>query len=441
MLESRLELHFFNRIFSIGILVLTLIAFLIPIVTLVFLATDSTSDNYWDEYYKKYGASELKSSKYSLNHEMHEELFRPDFQSLWIPLPHLKESLLFLEYNDRPDATAENAAIVLGLEGVSGQKFIKEGEKVYFSCIDEDHIAFSEKPTPHWAEAKLTDQGALEVTLHAQYLDQGEKEDIFHRKSSFIINESKKKGLSDLDDPSLIEAVAQLQQAKCYAPDQLFALYGGESFQDRVGCYRLTIPCCDSRQVHFLKEGDLLAFEDGCWKKSLGDDTLGKPLLHLDQVETRACAFTIWCAQGITSADLIVPIEYTNNLSVSMHEMLSKLYKRTETSITCKLSGKTHIIRKGDWFIKKDGKWKGLRNPRELKEFLGYALKGELFIFDGIELRDGVSYCKGHYFNDERTQALKVDMPLGESALKGRKNIKRTKINPRLLPKLDEGAS
>ena len=441
MLESRLELHFFNRVFSIGTLVLTFVAFLIPILTLIFLATETISDNYWDEYHKKYGSNEMKGGKHSLNHEMHEELFHPDYQSLTIPLPHVKESLLFLDYNDRPDAKAEDASIVLGIEGVEGEKFVKEGEKIYFACEDENHFSFSKEPTPHWAEAKLGHDGSLDVTLHAQYLDINEKETIFHAANTFKVSESRKKELSDLNDPSMIEAIEQLKQAKCYSPDQLFALYGGESYHKRAECYRIAIPCTGGQEVHFLKEEDLLIFDNGCWKKAVGEETLGKPLLQIERVEGRKCHCTIWCGQGITSADLTIPLEFSNNLSISMHEMLSKLYKRTETTITCRLSGKTHIIRKGDWFLKKDGKWKGLRNPRELKDFLGYALKGELFIFDGIEDKDGVSYCKGHYFNDERTQVLKVDVPLGDNATRGRRIKNKVKINPRLLPKMDEGAS
>jgi hypothetical protein len=95
-------------------------------------------------------------------------------------------------------------------------------------------------------------------------------------------------------------------------------------------------------------------------------------------------------------------------------DFFNKIHQRTEFSVTCQLHNRNVILRKGDWFLYHKGNFRSLRTPDEIKDYLRYALKGELFIFDGIVKKEGVTLFAGHLFNEERTGIKKIEIPLLE---------------------------
>ena len=162
---------------------------------LLFFAIASDTDNYWDEYHR----SELKDHKANslrVDHAFHDEVIFPTIQSLWIPLPNIKQHLIFLEYNDRPDCLSTESSMLLGLAGEKEEKFVHEGDKVYFECLDQDRIMFSDVPTPFWAEVNLNEAGGLDVELITNYLD-GTDLDIYKSISTFTIEERQKISLEE----------------------------------------------------------------------------------------------------------------------------------------------------------------------------------------------------------------------------------------------------
>ena len=234
-----------------------------------------------------------------------------------------------------------------------------------------------------------------------------------------------------------------LLMPKFFLPDQLISIYGGLEYSDYQGNYRLTLFYGNQIDHLFVKKGDLLVLEEGRWKLSQGE-TQNKPLAKIESIQGSSVELVLWDEEGISSANLFLPVIVGSSFSAPMPEVFRKLYKRTETSVMCDLSGKSTIIRKGDWVIKQGKKWRSLRSVNDLKDFLGYVLKGELFIFDGIEIRDGSNYFTGHYFNNERTQVLKVDLKLNDKSQKKKNPSKNNKLRrARLIPSdiEEEGAA
>ncbi len=437
MLEKHLGLYTWNRVFTVGTWIFVAILIGIPAAALVFFANTSDSDNYWDEYYKKYGATEIGVSKYRRDHAIHDDILYPYFQSLWIPLPRIEDHLNFVQYNSRPDCNPESPSILLGLKGQKEEVFIKEGTKVYFDCKNQDEISFSTEETPFWIETKLKSGDRLGVTLLAKYLDV-EGQDIFESVSKFTISDKRQKTLTEINDTSLKEIAEFFAQAKCFAPDQLFNIYGGREYQGCQKRYRIVLSETNGPHQLFVSENDLIVFDNGEWKVST-EDTCGKPLAQVKSLQRDQCEMILWEKEGIHSVRVALPVEKDATFEVSISDLFSKLFKRTENSVMCNLAGKSLILRKGDWLLKRDNGWKNLRNIKEVKSFLGYALKGELFIFDGIETRDKTCFFTGHYFNVERTQVVKVDLKISEKKQRESSPINLKKPNPRLTPKKVEG--
>ncbi len=422
MLENRLTLHLWNKILGIGVWFFAAIAVTIPIASLIFFALYSEGVDFWhdDKSVPTTAVSPIKS-----NQGKFDEVSYPSLGSLWIPLPEMADHLVFLKCNDRPDCIKEEKVALIGLKGTNQEKFVKEGDRVYLSCIDQDTMGFSEKPTPFSLQFSLNEEGQMEVSFVTKYMGLNDQ-NIFESVSHFTLERNEKHRQIEPKEKGLKKMAEAFALAKCYSSDLLFDLYGGEEYTKIKQKYRLKVPKEEGDDYLFIVAGDLITFEEGKWVVSNGK-TLGKPLAFVKTIQGKNCELILWGESGISSLDISIPLSLGSPFSTNMHEVFSKLHKRTETSIMCDLAGKHTVVQKGDWFIKTNGKWRSLRHLRDLKDFLGYVLKGELFIFDGIEMRGSSNHFMGHYFNDERTQVVKIDIQLGEKGNKEKSQMKKKK--------------
>ncbi len=434
MLENRLKLHIWNRVLGIGVWFYLSLAIALPLIALIFFALYSEGGNFWQE---KKEALPSNSNTVKPYQGIFDEISTPAAGSLWIPLPDISKNLLFLEYNDRPDCKREERAALIGLKGTDQERFVKEGDSLYFSCTDQDSISFSDSPTPFLAQFHLNHQGQLKVTFTTKYLGTSQQE-IFKTVSHFTVERNQKNHQVEAKEKMIKEMTDTFLAAKCFLYDQLFDLYGGAEYAAFRHKYRLKVPKEGGDDYLFVAVGDLITFEEGKWVVSNGK-TLGKPLVFVKSIQGKTCELTLWGESGISSQEISIPLSLGSPLSTNMHELFSKVHKRTESSVVCDLAGKHTVIRKGDWLIKTNGKWRNLRHLNELKDFLVYVLKGELFIFDGIETRGTASHFMGHYFNDERTQVLKIDIPINDKLTKDKNQAKKKKPALRTGTKEAEG--
>ena len=329
----------------------------------------------------------------------------------WIPLEDLFKQLFFYKVPIRPDWSSKGELILLGIEGCEEKSLLKEGKRVYLDCKKEGEIFFSKEGiTPFWVELLLEEKGEARVFFNTEYRD---KEGEASLKRYFL---KERRGV--YSGQHLQSLVAYLGKMKLYEPDCLFDLYGGEAFSQVKGCYRLWQE--EKEEMFFIQLGDTLVWKEGRLSSCL-EKSDQYPLLQVEEIEPHKCKIAFWSIDGLEKASIDLFIE--DRLSFfTPKEFLEKVYQRTGGSVICYLNRDRIILREGDWFLKLKNHWRNVHSLEELKSYLTYSLKGELFIFDKIEKRENGLYFIGTLFNEKRTVAKRV-----ETLINREKLIKRTR--------------
>ena len=418
MLESKSPMAKCAKIFTIGIYIFAITAVVVPIVFFCKHFVSSSSEDFWPAVSVDLTETEKTTSKPLLSTHSNHELM-PKGRSVWIPHPQIHDQLIFINNNSRPDLDQYDKTILLGMKNCDNIVGVSPNEKLYFKCSDSERLIFSDTPTPYWAE--ITDVGNnLEVMWFVQY--KNHSGDVMHENSEkFFLEKTPSNNCKT--STALTEIQNSLSPAKLYLPDCVMGIYGGKLFEKEKESHRLNLNP-EKNNLLFIKNGDLLSFNNGIWEKD-GCDTHLKPLLRIEEITTKECTCSLWSADGLESKRVTIPVNNAGPIMSKGHEIFTKIYQRNNNSVMCNICGKNMIFREGDWILKHKYGWRKINTLSELKDYLIYSLKGELFIFDGIEKRDGCSYFTGHLFDENRTCSQRVEILMKNTlSTKGTKNTK-----------------
>lgn len=338
-----------------------------------------------------------------------------------ISLPKVLEKVQFLESNTRPDAPMGKNVLVLRLPGGLDKKKVLEGEKIYIRCTTQDSIEQSMSESPCWIESKILDEEHIKAEFHMQYVDQ-EGKLVFHGVSRKILTKeplanSKERAHSE----AFLKVASCLKNAKIYPSDKLIDLFGGESFKEIKSLCRLDFN--EKGRTFFIKEGMTLVFENDAFVEQ--EVTVNKPLLLFKKIDKQRCECVLWNESGLFSLHFVLPIEKPLSIAYKPNELAIQIHQRSDTSVICSMNHRNMILQKGDWLIKSKGLWRHLYSPQEIKDCLRYAIKGELFIFEGVEKKDNNYIFTGHLFDEKRTSMQKVEIPFQSTKFQGKEKGKK----------------
>jgi hypothetical protein len=154
-------------------------------------------------------------------------------------------------------------------------------------------------------------------------------------------------------------------------------------------------------------------YKESEWRVVNGDAVeKGSPMARVLTICPKTVEIEGWDESGffsvhtkITSAALPPPL---NN-----QELLpTGLRLRSSTQVSCLFGKKRLVIKKGDWLVRTTNGMRNLKRAQEIEDYLFHRLKGELFIFDGIEKAQGKALLQGHLFDSMRLQATPVTIPI-----------------------------
>ena len=328
-----------------------------------------------------------------------------------VKFPLLEDRLILLEDTPRPDQNKIGHVFVLGLEGSHQKRVFTDGEIVYLNCLSEDEISFSDHKTPFYFTPKFRESNELEIIFSIEFHDE-EDALIFIDSQSFALKKKSNFASPFLGVKGEMGLLCQfLSNLKIYEADLLMQIYGGTEFDELKASYRMYSGFSDF--ISYIKPYDLFIWKDE--KLVLEDSkTEGFPLVKIMHIDKQKCELIAWDSEGVYSKLITLNLCKTSPFAIKPQELFLKLHQRTEASVTCQLHNRNVIIRKGDWLLYSKGKFRNLRTYDEVNDFLRYALKGELFIFDGIIKKEGPSLFVGHLFNEERSQAKIIEIPFSE---------------------------
>jgi len=350
-------------------------------------------------------------------------------------LPDLKREICFLGKNTRPDATIYDLLIHIGLKGGGRSLKVVSGQKVYLAYIEgkKSCLRFSSEPTPLWIMPHLSESGETLVELGLKLLIENEERCI-EEKKIFKLEELLQK--EDLAAKDLIfqEAVRSLEGAKWWGPDRLFDTYGGNKYFALKSHERLEFFSSSYSEMVHVKEGDALVWSGGKWSFSkVGEKSRGIPLARLKLLAPCRMEWELWSADGLEALEVSHEKEKEGELQFRIEEVFSRIRERTSSRISCRIgNSKPTILKAGDWMLRTLAGWRVLKSLQEIEDVLSFQMRGELFIFDGIEKSEGKPTFSGILFDPMRTQQQLVKLPLASQAQKEHSSHKKKVISTKI---------
>lgn len=368
----------------------------------------------------------------SQNKEMEETLITQLGDNVWIPIPKIGEKLLYLTYKNRPDVGSCEQRVLLGLAGTSLERLACPGEIIYLQCSSEDEIYFSEEKTPFWCKPTFVEDGKLQVSYGAVF-ENSENEVFFEYAGQRCLAESMTQSFEIPNNSWFGKFINNIEASKGYSPDLLIDLYGGESFNSVKGLFRVKLKG-SKKGFFFLKEGDFLTWEGGDFMHN-PENTQNKPLILVKAIDSRGVHCIAWDSEGVMTRSVTIPIIKSQPLVIKPLELFSKIHFRSDSSVTCHIQNRDVILREGDWLLHTKSGWRSIHTSRELKDYLRYALKGELFIFDKIKKTDMGVFFTGRVFDEVRDVYQQVEIPLKVKSPKKLPSEKK-RLNPNKKEKI-----
>jgi hypothetical protein len=428
LVEKQISISSYLKVLNSGIALFFSLTMLIPLSAFIFSVLVDSHD-----LDKKSGASlffqdkegekkrvsltdqKLENSFISLNNNELKTVFFPDFE----------KEFVVLEHTQRPDLVKKEDLFLVGLESSQEKRLAYQGEKIYLTCKNGQEISFALSQTPFWCQFYEKECGRFEVQFAAEFKGV-DKTSLYSDNQMFVVDLKKDFSTGAIFCENKLALISQfLAKVKIYEPDLFIQLYGGKSFEGVKGLYRM-ISGSDS---FFIKEGEFFVWRNGKLEQEK-NRTQNAPLLLVKSLDSFKCEIVVWDSEGIYNKFITIPLTKNAPSNLKLGEFFSKIHQRTDVSVTCQLHGRNVIVRKGDWLLCQKGQFRNLRTADEIKDYLRYALKGELFIFDGIVKKEGVTLFTGHLFNEERTALKKVEIALAERKKAPPSKKKETKVAP-----------
>lgn len=338
-------------------------------------------------------------------------LLNPGIQSF--PFPDLSNEVLFLGRNTRPDSTLYEVKLHMGLRGCDQTLRVSPGQKIYLSYVDE-HLNFSEGVMPLWIKPYLTDKEEVWVEIGV-YLASESGEVLLEKVCAFEMESRLNKDqVTTSKDLDLKEGLKILRQAKWWASDRLFETYGGETYAHFVGQERLEFEMSGDAQFLYVNPGDLLTWKESKWQKP-SDQTKSEPLARLISVSPYKMEWELWDKSGFEYARVVHSREKAPGITLRIEEVFNRIRQRTTSRISCRIDNKAMILKQGDWLIHLSTGWHTLKTFKEVEAVLNFKVKGELFVFDGLQYTEGKPVFCGTLFDPMRTQIQNVRLPIAQA--------------------------
>ncbi len=333
---------------------------------------------------------------------------RPSPAHGWIA--RLADELSLIAYNSRPGVSSREVNILLGFKHSKEQLpilnatpfYLKESPEGKGLCVSQEASAFWVKPILLDSGSVLLEVGRRVVTGEGQELEE---------KGQFIAN---LQGGASRYNPGQQEYALEFRGGSVFPYDVLMQKYGGQEFAPLGTQVVLELPSRCGSYALFVSAGNTLQYIEGEWQsvpfEELRPDL---PVALVRAASEKGIEVDLWERSGFYTFPVKIEGKKLPAAPFPPEAMPSAIRLRTGTQVSCAFGKRRLILKQGDWVIKGANGWRHLRNAEDIQLYLQRRLKGDLFIFDGIEKEaQGKLTMKGHLFDETHTYMQSVSLPI-----------------------------
>jgi|GEM_PF-4765318 len=331
------------------------------------------------------------------------------------PFLNLKEEIIFLRKNTRPDAPLHNLDLYIGLRGGDKTIVATFGQKLFLSYA-QNHLSPTQgaEESPLWVRPYLDEREEPQLEVGLDLINPESGCSLVNEVSTFRIEPIPVGGVAFEGSPIFAQGIKEMKRAKWWAPDRLFEIYGGKVFESFVGIERLELNRQDSSYFIYVKEGDALIWDGERWQQS--DETTPYPMAKLLHISPHSMRWRIWDTTGLEWVEVTHTREKSEEAHSRAESSFTQVRKRSASLVSCQVDDKKMILKRGDWLILTPAGWRLLKTPRDLEKVVRFELRGELCVFDGVEQIGGESIFCGTLFDTMRVQMHHMKIPCSRTS-------------------------
>ncbi len=360
------------------------------------------------------------------------------FSPMALQVPDLKRYLIYYGKNDRPDADPANQKMNFGFLGVKGSVSALANQPIYIMYDKNDpKVKYKFSPgnavTTLWFEAKLMPNGDVSISASMR----NEAGEVVHEppaNAEFILK-PRSQVRSDTEDKRLGEfridgTLLSRQGAKWYGIDKFMERHGGEEYKEMATKQRIDFGTPGNAYSVYVGPDTVLAWIDGKWKEvKPGKDSVKYVILTVNKIEDRIMKLDLWDVDGDkTSINLIKSMETW--VPDTIQKEFVFIGARTRSQFLFEINKERMTLSPLDWLIKTDKGWKKLTTAQDIDDYVERKISGPMFVFDGVEKRDGKQVLLGTLFNKARTEMKTVEIPMQQGATLTEPKKENKKIFP-----------
>ncbi|WP_201456426.1 hypothetical protein [Chlamydia sp. 17-3921] len=343
------------------------------------------------------------------------ELDFPEIEEL---LPDLRQEVVFLGSNDRPDALKSKFSLALAS---SGDRYTAApGEKVYL-CTEPSSqgvmYTFSTSPTELWLECRSVGiEGRIEVkvrligTTKTMISSPKERETLFLGASMRAISSWEIGGIK-------VDASFPVKQKmRRVGLDKFLLMHGGVEYADKAVKERIDFTSASEENYsRYLSVGDFLLWDGEFWQScgAFRGESASVPLLEVKKIDDKVIVIDLWNVGG--TARQSVSLAKTLSSPIEITDVLRELEfvgMRSWSRPIVLLGKQRLILSPNDWVLRTITGWEKLSSPQQIQDYVSGKLSGPLMVFEKLEKEGANFVLRGHVFNSQRTLVETITLPL-----------------------------
>lgn len=404
-----------HQLFSIGYSLISIAAFFWMV---------CGSSNYVGNIYGlslQYDETKNMRASFSKSQDITSGMWVLDFPTLKESLPDLRQEVIFLGSNNRPDALG--GKFLLELASSKDRYVACANEKVYLQPLPLDEgggFTFSPKgqPTDLWLECRpLSGDNRIEIRVRLLGVN---KEMITSPKERETLCLSvPPRGLESWEIGGIrVDASFPVKQKiRRIGIDKFLLMHGGAAYADIASKERVDfISSSNENYSRYLSVGDILLWDGNSWRTcgEFQGDSSQVPLLEVKKIDEKSMLIEIWSVGGMAHQAFNLA-KFTSS-PMEIAEILKDFEfvgMRSWSRPILHVHGQRLILSPDDWIVYSEtGGWEKIVRKEQLEAYLSGQISGPLLIFDKLEKDVRGFVFRGHMFNAQRTLVETVTLPL-----------------------------
>lgn len=371
--------------------------------------------------------SDLPKSHFSLSRESYDAIASVALSLKSSPpsmqLPDLRQHLTYYGTNGRPDASLDKTMLYFSLANNKIPASVVPKEPLYLYYDKKQtpaRYAFSpdNAPTPLWIVAENKGGEVFVKVSMKNELDELVQEPSTNVEFNLPEKEFARftSGNWEIGKWKVDGSILARQKARWYGQDLFLEKHGGDDYQNALNKQRIDFGDGEDTYSCFISQGDSLIWDENRWKEVIpGENSRGKPLLHVKKIDDRLMNFELWDNEGKSK----IVLNIIKSMEPWTPQIIMKDFKfvgaRTKTQCVFEINQDRMTLRPHDWLLLTDEGWVKLNTVEEIDDYVNRKKTGALFVFEGLVKKEDKQLLLGTMYNASRTEMQSVELAVQQS--------------------------